>query len=206
MTESEWRAVDQSLMERIGALDDHELVRLLWSGDDSAWRYIYARSVVPMITRPLLRQILIDRHRDDLDVCAAVMNYLLGERKLAAFDFRCPVIYWIRYWVFKDILRYCKKNDNPLSDAGLNESTLMVQELDVRWLLKDEIAWCMQQLWSRDRTKALVLQLRAIEGLTAAETMMKLGLSSVDNVNQLYSRAIKMMKEIRVESCCQQKS
>jgi len=119
MTEAQWRDVDEAFIAKMDAMDPHQLVELIRKGDDEAWKYIFACAVIPLLKRPSLNAIVRDRHRSDLDVCGAVAEYLLAKKKLDLYDYKCPVIFWIRYWVAKDVLEYCRKNDNPVSGDGL---------------------------------------------------------------------------------------
>ena len=200
MTESQWRDVDDAFIEKMETLDLHVLVQLLWKGDDDAWRYVYARAVVPLLGRASLGCMVRDRKRSDLDVCGAVFDYLIAQKKLSNYHFECPVVYWIRFYVAKDILGYCKKNDNPLSDDGL-ENVLTTEKTPLEELgFNEELNWCYKRLRQEKRLMSDVLYLRAIEGRSSVEVMNLLNISSIDNVNQLYKRARDRMSELLRES------
>ena len=200
MTAEQWRNVDDAFVERMEAMDSHALVQLLWEGDDDAWRYVYARAVIPLLGRASLGCMVRDRQRSDLDVCGAVFDYLIAQKKLSNYRFECPVAYWIRFYVAKDILGYCKKNDNPVSDEGL-ENVLTTGKTPPEELgFSEELNWCYKRLRQEKRLMSDVLYLKAIEGRSSAEVMSLLNISSVDNVNQLYKRARDRMSELLRES------
>ena len=194
MTAEEWQDVDDAFIAKMDALDSHELVDLLWKGDDDAWRYVHARSVLPLLKRASLGRIVRDRNRSDLDICTAVFDYMVAQRKLEQYDHRCPVVYWIRFWVLKDILGYCRKNDNPMSDEPL-EDVLKTDETAYDGVsFRDELNWCYMQLQKENKIQAKVLYLRAVEGRSPQEVMELLHISSRANVDQLYSRAKEKMR------------
>lgn len=200
MTAEQWRNVDDVFVERMEMVDSHVLVQLLWDGDDDAWRYVYARAVIPLLGRASLGCMVRDRQRSDLDVCGAVFDYLIAQKKLSNYRFECPVVYWIRFYVAKDILDYCKKNDNPVSDEGL-ENVLTTGKTPPEELgFSEEVNWCYKRLRQEKRLMSDVLYLKAIEGRSSAEVMSLLNISSVDNVNQLYKRARDRMSELLRES------
>lgn len=200
MTAEQWRNVDDAFVGKMETVDSHVLVRLLWEGDDDAWRYVYARAVIPLLGRASLGCMVRDRQRSDLDVCGAVFDYLIAQKKLSNYRFECPVVYWIRFYVAKDILGYCKKNDNPVSDEGL-ENVLTTGKTPPEELgFSEELNWCYKRLRQEKRLMSDVLYLKAIEGRSSAEVMSLLNISSVDNVNQLYKRARDRMSELLRES------
>lgn len=200
MTTEQWRNVDDAFVEKMESVDVHDLVRLLWEGDDDAWRYVYARAVVPLLRRASLGCMVRDRQRSDLDVCGAVVDYLVAQKKLSNYRYECPLVYWIRFYVAKDILGYCKKNDNPVSDEGL-ENVLTTERTPPEELgFNEELNWCYKRLRQEKRLMSDVIYLKAIEGRSSAEVMTLLNISSVSNVNQLYKRARDRMSELLKES------
>lgn len=194
MTEAEWRNVDDAFIEKMEAVDDHALVDLLWKGDNDAWRYVYARSVLPLLKRPSLGMMVSDRQRSDLDVCGAVFEYLLAKRKLDLYDYKCPVVYWIRFWVAKDILEYCRKNDIPMSDEGLEIVLIDGRDVFAISELREEINLCYRRLREEEPPMARVLYLKVREDRPSKDIAKLLNTTSA-NVDQLYSRARKKMRE-----------
>lgn len=200
MTEVQWKNVDDAFISKMDALDSHEIVDRLWNSDDDAWRYVYARAVLPLLKRASLGRIVQDRNRSDMDVCTAVFEYLIVNRKLELYQHRCPIIYWIKYWVLKDILEYCRKNDNPMSE-NRGEDVLITEATPFEGLaFKDEINFCYMKLLKENRKEANVLYLKGIEGRSSRDVMKLLKISSEANVDQMYSRARKKMVKYLEES------
>lgn len=198
MTESQWRNVDDAFIAKMEALESAEIVRLLEAGDDDAWRYVYARSVIPLLRRSSFGSMVRDRRRSDLDVCGAVFDYLIAQQKLKQYrgDNGCPVVMWIRFWVARDILGYCRKNDNPVSDEGLEDVLRDDDDKISRLAMREELNKGYRKLWHEDRLKARVLYLKLIEERSSREIVQLLGVSSESNVDQLFARARKRMREL----------
>lgn len=198
MTEAEWRNVDDAFIERMEALDSSEVVRLLESGDDDAWRYVYARAVIPLLRTSSLGRMARDRQRSDLDVCGAVYDYLIFKKKLRQYrgDNNCPVVMWIRFWVAKDVLEYCRKNDNPVSDKGLENVLPDEDDKIKRMAMREELNEGFRKLWLEDRLKARVLYLKLVEERSSRDIVRLLGVTSESNVDQLFARARKRMREL----------
>lgn len=194
MTEAEWRNVDDAFIERMEAVDDHTLVDLLWKGDNDAWRFVYARAVLPLLKRPSLGKMVTDRNRSDLEICGAVFEYLVAKKKLDLYDFKCPVVYWIRFWVTKDILEYCRKNDNPVSDEGLEAVLIDGRDAFAINELREEINLCYRRLREEEPPMARVLYLKVREERPSKDIAKLLNTSSA-NVDQLNSKARKKMRE-----------
>ena len=194
MTEAEWRNVDDAFIERMEAVDDHTLVDLLWKGDNDAWRFVYARAVLPLLKRPSLGKMVTDRNRSDLEICGAVFEYLVSKKKLDLYDFKCPVVYWIRFWVTKDILEYCRKNDNPVSDEGLEAVLIDGRDAFAINELREEINLCYRRLREEEPPMARVLYLKVREERPSKDIAKLLNTSSA-NVDQLNSKARKKMRE-----------
>lgn len=202
MTENQWRKVDDAFIAKMEKLEAAEIVRLLEAGDDDAWRYVYARAVIPLLRRSSFGSMVRDRQRSDLDVCGAVYDYLIAQGKLKQYrgDNDCPVVMWIRYWVAKDILGYCKKNDNPVSDEGLENVLQDEDDRISRMAMREELNNGYRKLWREDRLKARVLYLKLVEERTSLEIVQILGITSESNVDQLFSRARRRMRELIEES------
>lgn len=190
---------DEALVARFDAVDEHEIVQLLKNGDDGAWRYVLLRAVCPVLKSPRIGRIAYDRNLSDIDVLGMVFEYLISKKAIDKFEFRCPLVYWIRFWVSKSVLEYCRKNPNPVSDEAYLAvlSDKAAKEYDREGF---EIAnACFKRLWKENRLKACVHYLKVFGELSSREIMKLLHLSSEANVNQLFSRACKDMRTYRDE-------
>jgi len=203
MLDNQWisdkKEVD-ALIEQMNALDDHALVDRLRDCDARAWQYVYLKSVLPTVQRPFLQEIMQDRQRSAIDVFAAVFESLLCRRKLDLYRFGCPLVYWIRFWVQKEILYYCRKNDSPISDEEYESALMNAVAPESNWDSREEALWCLNRLWQEDKRKAKILYLRAVEGKSSREIQKLMGISSEANVDKLFQRALARMREFRTKS------
>ena len=190
---------DETLVARMDSLGDRAVVQMLKDGNDDAWRYVLLRAVSPVLKSPQIGQVAYDRHLTDIDVLGMVFEYLVAKKAIDKFEFRCPLVYWIRFWVSKSVMEYCRKNPNPVSDEAYLAvlSDKAAAEYDREGF---EIAEaCFKRLWKENRLRACVHYLKVFGELSSREIMKILHLSSEANVNQLFSRACKDMRAYREE-------
>ena len=190
---------DEALVARMNDLGDQAVVSLLKDGNDEAWRYVLLRAVTPVLKSQRIGRIAHDRHLSDMDVLGMVFEYLVSKKAIDKFEFRCPLVHWIRFWVSKSVMEYCRKNPNPVSDEAYLAvlSDKAAKEYDREGF---EIAEaCFKRLWKENRLRASVHYLKVFGEMSSREIMKLLHLSSEANVNQLFSRACKDMRTYRDE-------
>lgn len=100
----------------------------------------------------------------------------------------------------KDILGYCRKNDNPVSDEECEDVPRSGKTPFEGVAFKEELNFCYMKLLRENRKEARVLYLRAVEGRSSQEVVKLLGISSLANVDQMFSRARKKMRTYLEES------
>lgn len=66
--------------------------------------------------------------------------------------------------------------------------------------MREELNNGYRKLWREDRLKARVLYLKLVEERTSLEIVQILGITSESNVDQLFSRARRRMRELIEES------
>ncbi len=190
---------DETLVAQMDNLGDQAVVQLLKDGNDDAWRYVLLRAVSPVLKSPQIGRIAYDRHLSDIDILGMVFEYLIAKRAIDKFEFRCPLVYWIRFWVSKSVMEYCRKNPNPVSDEAYLAvlSDKAAKEYDREGFEIAEV--CFKRLWKENRLRACVHYLKVFGEMSSREIMKLLHLSSEANVNQLFSRACKDMRMYRDE-------
>lgn len=186
-----------TFIRRMDLIDDHRMVALLKEGNDEAWRYVLLRAVVPVLRRPMIAKIKADRQLSDLDVLGMLFERLIRKGDIENYAYKCPVIYWMRPYVFKVVMAYCKKNDVPVSDENylnvLKDKRTPISNSD----LFEEARMCFNRLWKEDPLKARVHYLKTVSEMSSRDIMRLLHISSEANVNQLFSRACKLMRKYR---------
>ena len=190
---------DAAFIRRMDAIDRHDMVALLKDGNDDAWRYVLLRVVVPVLHRPMIAKIKADRRLSDLDVLGMLFEQLIQKRDIDNYAYKCPVVYWMRPYVFKVVMEYCKKNDAPVSDENylnvLKDENAPMPNSD----LFEEARVCFNRLWKEDKLKARVHYLKTVSEMSSRDIMRLLNISSEANVNQLFSRACRLMRMYREE-------
>ncbi len=190
---------DAAFIRRMDAIDRHDMVALLKDGNDDAWRYVLLRVVVPVLHRPMIAKIKADRRLSDLDVLGMLFEQLIQKEDIDNYAYKCPVVYWMRPYVFKVVMEYCKKNDAPVSDENylnvLKDESAPMPNSD----LFEEARVCFNRLWKEDKLKARVHYLKTVSEMSSRDIMRLLNISSEANVNQLFSRACRLMRMYREE-------
>lgn len=193
------RNAETAFIQKMDAADGRNMVVLLKEGNDDAWRYVLFRAVVPVLHRPMLAKIKSDRHLSDLDVLGMLFEQLIQKKDIDNYACKCPIIYWIRPYVFKVVMEYCKKNDAPVSDESfinvLKDEATPIPNAE----MFEEARMCFNRLWKEDQLKARVHYLKTVSEMSSRDIMRLLNISSEANVNQLFSRACRLMRMYREE-------
>ena len=164
-------------------------VAQLRSGDESAWETVYTKTVLPVLRSSTpggvsYWQIMQDRNLDAMTLHGMLCEDMLFKKRLDNYKFGCPVIYWMRRYVAKLILEYCRKNDNPVSDESLPEVSIYESRRE-EWELVEE---CFAELWRRNPMRAYVYLLKRYDDLPSKTISSLLSINS-GNVDQYFLRA-----------------
>ena len=208
-------------------LTDMELVKLLKSESAGAWQYVLERILVQE-----KHCAANNRKRQDWNVClesfmGPLYEDMVGERKLDLFSGKGSLIGWLRRYVrgylsrenpddgrsvsldetIEDVDGECQ---NTLSDkvakeasekhrsnayAGEGSEVLRREQLQIA-------NKCFRDLWLGNSMQAYVMLLKTRFQMSSLEIKERLGISSVANVDQMFSRAVKRMKELKVKHDC----
>ena len=185
--------------EKIKKLTDKALVTLLWEGNSEAWEYICSYTVIPVLHRATKKigtsyyRIMQDRQLNETSILAALYEDMICQRKLDNFQYKCPVIYWMRWYVVKNILTYCGKNPPPLSEDDVPE--VYTDKTETKELI-EVIQQSFAELWRSNPMRAYVYLLKQRESSSSEEIKQMLAISSKNNVDQYYSRASADMRKL----------
>lgn len=194
---------DSALVAKMNAMDDHDLVMLLKNGDEEARYYVALRAIFPMLKSPKLGRIAAFRELPIEAVGDAVFDFLFSstgkrnQQRIDLFEFQCPFILWVRYWVSQVVLGTCGTFANPVP-AEVVETILMDKadrECDGEHLETER--HCFMRLWKENRVGACVHYLRIVSSLTSREVMKLLHLPSEATVNRILSCACADMNRFR---------
>ncbi len=176
---------------------DKELVKLLWDGDPAAWETVFVNAVLPVLRRRSIAAILYDRALSREEVFDIFFDDMIVRKKLANYSGKGSLFGWMKYYVSGLIYEYCKKNTRPVSVDPIfppldNKSA--PKTFSEEW---EVVQKCFSELWRENPMRAYVHLLKVKYEMSAADIKNMLNISSEDNVNQLFSRAVKDMKKLR---------
>ena len=190
--------LDAGKIKYFDELPDIQLVQLLEHADDDVWAYVFVRVVRAVVCGStkngiLYRRILKDKYLEEFDVWSDLYAEMVGRNKLKLYNFRCPVIYWMRKYVMSIILGYCKKFPSHVSDECLKY--ISISKATIRETAEvNEVSFA--ELWRENPMRAYVFLLKSQDYYSSEEIKNYLGLSSSNNVDQYYARARKDMAEL----------
>lgn len=211
-------------MYRMRTLSDVELCALLKDEDQEAWRYVLER-VVDQEKRSRFRNL----KRQDWGVpleslLGQLYEEMVGQGKLANYQGRGSLVGWLRSYLRGYLTRQNPERsrmvsiDEPHSDIDGDGGVTRMEEISFRLseersrdayggedlqVLRHE-RWevaqkCFRNLWKGNTMQAYVMLLKLRFHMSSLEIKDRLGISSAANVDQMFSRAVKKMREERVK-------
>lgn len=175
--------------------DDKYLAKLLQDGDEMAWQYIFEYVVIPVSKVNKFYWIMHDKKISREDLLGMLFEVMIVKEKLLKFEGRCPLRYWMMYYVKGILLNICKEKKNiALEDDFYVPIDEKREELFDDWKLAER---CFRELWKKNPLQAYVHLLRVKEEMSVEEIQKLLKISSISNVYQLSSRAVSDLKKIQ---------
>lgn len=209
---------------RLSGLDDLELCQLLKDEDAEAWQYVLEK-VVDQEKRS--RSGNLKRHDWGVSLESLIgqlYEEMVGQGKLAAYQGRGSLIGWLRSYLRGYLSRQNPENGRflPIDEARQNDEGGDAGTLgdEIAFQLSDERSrdsyegedlhvlrherWeiaqkCFKNLWKGNSMQAYVMLLKLRFHMSSLEIKERLGVSSAANVDQIFARAIKRMKEEKVK-------
>ena len=208
----------------LSLLKDIELVELLKHEDAQVWNYVLVE-----IVRQEKSSCLRSMKREDWNVSleellGELYEEMIGKRKLWNYKGNGSLIGWLRSYLRGYLNR---KNPNFVRtvdidgqvDVATEECELTLgdkiaksmsdgtalyayrsEDLEVLRNERLEIAQkCFSDLWKDNSIQAYVMLLKTRFQMSSLEIKERLGISSAANVDQMFSRAVKKMKELKVK-------
>ena len=191
-------------------MTDAEWKELAKAGDDAAWRKIRDEAVLPETRSRKNAEIMARYSLTEDDVTGMLFEEMVSRGKIDLF--RCDggsFAGWLRRYVRGFILNSRPRFhdhisvDAPVSDGDGRDAPGLELPFEDREVLRKE-TWhmthlCLHDLWNVDPERALVLLLKTRFFLSSEEIRDMLGISSCANVDQIFSRAVKFMRDDRAE-------
>lgn len=206
-------------------LTDLELCRLLRREDSGAWNYVLQ---VLMAQEKFSASNNRKRHDWNVrleSLMGQLYEEMVGQGKLAGYEGRGSLIGWLRTYVRGYLNRQnpersrfvsidepqrsegdeadgptlaekiaFEKSEPHLGDAYVDEDLHVLRH--EQWDIAQK---CFRDLWQGNTMQAYVMLLKLRFHMSSLEIKERLGVTSAANVDQLFARAVKKMKEVKVK-------
>lgn len=179
---------------------EEQMLNRLRNEDQEAWQQVYLKAVVPVQYMHTKKGIAFSDIMRDRDLSLTTIYGILYENMLAKgglekYKFRCPVLYWLRRCAGWIVLGECTEKAKDSSENA-DESYYIDSDSRERWELVD---YSFAEIWRKEPMKAYIYFLRRFEKMSSEGIMELLDVSSIDNVNTMFSRANKDMQQLLKE-------
>ena len=184
-------------------MSDNEWYELVKAGEDAGWKLVWERVIEPesksMRSAEMMRKYSIT----DGDLMGLLYDEMIGRKKIELFRGEGSFEGWLRRYVRGFILA-AAPNSRETSIEGAytddsGEATAMdIPAQDQRATMKD--IWvmtheCFYELWLEDPERAYIHLLKTRFFLSSEEIKDFLEVSSAANVDQIFSRNTKFLRE-----------
>ncbi len=191
-------------------MTDHEWYELVKAGLDAGWERVW-REVVEPESRSLRSAEMMKRFSLTAgDLMGMLYNDMIGNRKIDLYrDDGGSFQGWLRTYVRGYVLKADPNKHGEISiegaysddDGGPEAMVLPDRDIGVD---RSEV-WrithlCFRELWNKDPEWAYVMMLKTRFFLSSAEIKDFLDVSSAANVDQIFSRSVKFMRNAWVEN------
>ena len=210
----------------LSLLGDHEIWILLKEQDAEAWKLVWEKSVLAEARAFRNSQVVQKWGIQEEELMGQLYNEMIAKGKIDLYRDDGGSIYgWMRTYVNGFIRKANpdKLRDVPIGAGGVNNGendnsrgfeekiSKVVSESKVSKSLTAEDAFiqrreewetvqkCFGDLWRKNPIRAYVHLLKLRMSLSSSEIKSMFGVSSEANVDQIFSRAVKDMQELKVK-------
>ena len=185
-------------------MTDSEWLEHIKNGEDAGWKPVWERVIVPESTSLRSADLMKRYSITDGDLMGMLYNEMIGRKKIDLFRGEGSLEGWLRRYVRGFILNanpnahgeISIEGAHPDSDDGNTEMDIPVKP--GMGIAHNEV-WqlthlCFRDLWNEDPERAYVHLLKARFHLSSEEVKDFLDVSSVANVDQIFSRNAKFLR------------
>ena len=210
----------------LSLLGDHEIWILLKEQDAEAWKLVWEKSVLAEARAFRNSQVVQKWGIQEEELMGQLYNEMIAKGKIDLYRDDGGSIYgWMRTYVNGFIRKANpdKLRDVPIGAGGVNNGendnsrgfeekiSKVVSESKVSKSLTAEdtfiqrreewetVQKCFGDLWRKNPIRAYVHLLKLRMSLSSSEIKSMFGVSSEANVDQIFSRAVKDMQELKVK-------
>ena len=185
-------------------MDDREWLELVKAGEDEGWRLVWERVVEPESKSMRSAELM---HRYSLtagDLMGMLFEEMIGRRKIDLFRGEGSLEGWLRRYVRGYVLNANPNKHGEISIEGAHpdsegEHEAMALPMQDHETMRIE-AWRMtlyffRLLWNEDPERCYIHLLKTKFFLSSEEIKDFLDVSSAANVDKIFSRSVKFMRE-----------
>lgn len=186
------------------SISDQEWLELVKAGEDAGWKLVWERVIEPE-SRSMRSAELMKRYSiTDGDLMGMLYNEMIGRKKIDLYRGEGSFEGWLRRYVRGFILNADPNKHGELSierahpDAEEGHTAMDLPTEDRKVLMKDvwiTTHYCFHDLWQADPERAYIHLLKTRFHLSSEEVRDFLEVSSTANVDQMFSRGVKFMRE-----------
>ena len=185
-------------------MTDQEWCELVKEGKDEGWKPVWERVIVPESTSMRSAELMKRYSLTDGDLMGMLFNEMIGRKKIELYRGEGSFEGWLRRYVRGFILNANPNKHGEVSierahpDADDGQTEMVLPTEDKKVLMKDVwiiTHYCFHDLWMAGPERAYIHLLKTRYHLSSAEVKDFLDVSSTANVDQIFSRAVKFMRE-----------
>ncbi len=185
-------------------LTDHEWYELVKAGEDAGWKLVWEKVVEPESTSLRSAELMKRYSLTAGDLMGMLFDEMIGRKKIELYrDDGGSFQGWLRRYVRGYILNADPMKHGEISIDGAHAdsedgpSGMEIPTDDIK-MTRNEV-WnmthlCFRDLWNNDPERAYILLLKTRFHLSSEETRDFLDVSSAANVDQIFSRSVKFMR------------
>ena len=186
-------------------MTDHEWYELVKAGEDAGWKLVWEKVVEPESTSQRSAELMKRYSITAGDLMGMLYEDMLGRRKIDLYrDDGGSLQGWLRTYVRGYILGADPNRHGEISIDGAyqgedGESEALSLPKHDHEVVRREVwqmtLWCFRELWNEDPERCYIHLLKTRFFLSSEEVRDFLDVSSSANVDQMFSRSIKFMRQ-----------
>ena len=185
-------------------MTDSEWLELVKAGKDEGWKLVWERVVEPESTSLRSAEMMQRYSLTAGDLMGMLFEEMIGRKKIDLFRGEGSLEGWLKRYVRGYVLNANPNRhgeisiENAHADSEDGASGLDVPVQDGKVISKDVwimTHYCFHDLWQADPERAYIHLLKTRFHLSSEETKDFLDVSSVANVDQIFSRNVKFMRQ-----------
>jgi len=185
--------------------DDRIWLEGLKAGENEHWKSLWFRVIVPEVKAKKNSELMRRYSLTDGDLNGMLFADMVGRGKFDLYRGEGSLEGWLRKYVRGYILNADPMKHGEISiegayDDGEGGSEAMeIPKTDNRAIFAEAwrmTLWCFRKLWNEDPVRCYIHVLKTRYFMSSKEICDMLELSSPANVDQIFSRSIKFMREL----------